>query len=614
MRGLLQGARFEDELEEGLAITRGERVEATASGDQTGRVEAQGFREGTEEPPTRACVGGGTTLRGAGLRDHPSTRAALQRPARGVRPPISSLGKARWTRFDRFPLETGSGQPLGAVGRDDVAQGFVDARVEPRGKLAAQLARRACDTREAANQDAIGIDQESALSDPSRETSSNVEGVSRHDPRQDLLGGADEEVQPGLGSPFMGLLGRTGRSTSGLASLPAPRKRRGGSQGRVRGGGNGAGVSQGADLSEEAGRFRADRGSPREVSESKEVGKTGRNGPPNTPRETRTRRKWTGIPGFSAGKGRGSAPDACRPLSPGTRTIRSLAYLDPAELAGAGTRACVGTELEAAHLLLIGGTNVSGMLEGRKGLILGVANKRSVAWSCAQALRREGMELALTYVGERFERPVKQLAEELEVETVLPCDVTHLEEIDALVDNLGQAFGQLDCIVHAIAFAKREELKGTYLDTSREGFQIAQNISAYSLPAVAKRAIPLMEGRDGSIMTLTYIGSERVIPNYNVMGVAKASLEASVRYLAHDLGPRGIRVNAISAGPIRTLSASGVEGFSEILDRIAERSPLKRNITSDEVADTCAFLASPMSRGITGSTIYVDAGYHIMGI
>ena len=186
--------------------------------------------------------------------------------------------------------------------------------------------------------------------------------------------------------------------------------------------------------------------------------------------------------------------------------------------------------------------------------------------------------------------------------------------MDALVESLRERYGKLDCLLHGVAFAKREELTGTYLETSREGYQIAQEVSAYSLPAIARRAIPLMEGAEGSIVTLTYIGSERVIPKYNVMGVAKAALEASVRYLAHDLGPRGIRVNAISSGPIRTLSASGIEGFSSILDHIADRAPLRRNIDAEEVGDVCAFLASDMSRGITGSTLYVDAGYHIMGL
>ncbi len=257
---------------------------------------------------------------------------------------------------------------------------------------------------------------------------------------------------------------------------------------------------------------------------------------------------------------------------------------------------------------------MSGILEGRNGLVLGVANKRSVAWGCARALRREGMRLALTYAGTRLEDSVRKLAEELEVDTVLPCDVTKPEEIDAMIDGVRAAFGSLDCIVHAIAYANRQELTGSYLDTSWEGYCLAQEVSAYSLTAVARRAIPLMQGREGSIVTLTYIGSERVVPNYNVMGVAKAALEASVRYLAYNLGPDGIRVNAISAGPIRTLSAAAIEGFNDVLDHIAARAPLRRNVTAEEVGDACAFLASPLSRGITGSTLYVDAGYNVMGV
>ena len=257
---------------------------------------------------------------------------------------------------------------------------------------------------------------------------------------------------------------------------------------------------------------------------------------------------------------------------------------------------------------------MTGFLEGKKGLILGVANKRSVAFACAKALRREGMELALTYADERLAKNVRQLAEDLEVEHVLPCNVTNGDEVHHLIDEVGERFGHLDTLVHAIAFAKRQDLQGTYLDVTREGYRLAQEISAFSLPFLARRAVPLMKDRRASIITLTYLGSTRVIPNYNVMGVAKAALEASVRYLAHDLGPQDIRVNAISAGPIRTLSASGVEGFSGILDTIAARSPLRRNITADEVGDTCAFFASDMSRGITGTTLFVDAGYHIMGL
>jgi enoyl-[acyl-carrier protein] reductase I len=257
---------------------------------------------------------------------------------------------------------------------------------------------------------------------------------------------------------------------------------------------------------------------------------------------------------------------------------------------------------------------LAGTLAGKKGLILGVANKRSVAWACAKALEREGMELALTYANERLESNVRELERELGVKTVLPCDVTKDSELDALGEGVAAAFGKLDFILHAVAFAKREELSGSYLDTSKDGYHLAQEVSVYSLPAVSRRMLPLMEGQPGSIVTLSYIGAERVIPNYNVMGVAKAALEASVRYLAHDLGPRGIRVNAISSGPIRTLSASGIDGFSDILDHIAQRAPLRRNITADEVGDVCAFLASSMSRGITGSTIYVDGGYNIMGL
>ena len=253
-------------------------------------------------------------------------------------------------------------------------------------------------------------------------------------------------------------------------------------------------------------------------------------------------------------------------------------------------------------------------LEGRTGLILGVANKRSIAWACAQALQREGMRLAFTYMGERMERSVRELASEVPNSLVLPCDVTQPETIDKVVEVLKGEFGSLDCVVHGVAFAKREELQGDFFNTSREGYMLAHEVSAYSLTAIVRRVLPLMEGRPGSIVTLTYIGGERVVPNYNVMGIAKAALEASVRYLASDLGPRGIRVNAISAGPIRTLSASGVAGFTDILDHIAQKSPLRRNVTADEVGDACMFLASELSRGITGSVIYVDAGFHVMGV
>jgi enoyl-[acyl-carrier protein] reductase I len=254
------------------------------------------------------------------------------------------------------------------------------------------------------------------------------------------------------------------------------------------------------------------------------------------------------------------------------------------------------------------------ILEGKTGLVLGVANKRSIAWSCAQSLSAAGMRVALTYQGERLEKGVRELAAELPGSIALPCDVTQNESLDGVFTTLEKEFGGLDVLVHAIAFAKREELSGDFFNTSREGWAIAQEISAFSLLALTRRALPLMEGRAGSIVTLSYIGGERVVPNYNVMGVAKAALEASVRYLANDLGPRGIRVNAISAGPLRTLSSAGIAGFTEILDHVAARAPLRRNITAEEVGDVCLFLASPMSRGITGSVVFVDAGYHVMGV
>ncbi len=254
------------------------------------------------------------------------------------------------------------------------------------------------------------------------------------------------------------------------------------------------------------------------------------------------------------------------------------------------------------------------LLQGKTGLVLGVANRRSIAWACAQSLSKAGMRLALTYMGERMEKGVRELAAELPDSLVLPCDVTQPDTIDSVAQALKEEFGGLDCLVHGVAFAKREELQGDFFNTSRDGYMIAHEVSAYSLTAMTRAVLPLMEGRQGSIVTLSYIGGERVIPNYNIMGIAKAALEASVRYLSHDLGPRGIRVNGISAGPIRTLSSAGVSGFTDILDEIASKAPLRRNVTADEVGDTCYFLASPLSRGITGSIVYVDGGYHIMGV
>lgn len=253
-------------------------------------------------------------------------------------------------------------------------------------------------------------------------------------------------------------------------------------------------------------------------------------------------------------------------------------------------------------------------LEGKTGVIFGVANKRSIAWACAQSLADQGMRLAFTFMGERLEKSVRELAAEVPNSLVLPCDVTKADTIDEVFRVIKHEFGGLDSVVHAVAFAKREELQGDFFNTTKEGYMLAHEVSSYSLTAITRAALPLMEGRDGSIVTLTYIGGERVVQNYNIMGIAKAALEASVRYLAHDLGPRGIRINAISAGPIRTLSASGVQGFSEILDHIASHAPLRRNVTAEEVGDACMFLCGPHSRGITGSILYVDAGYHIMGV
>src|SRR5512144_2076956 len=243
------------------------------------------------------------------------------------------------------------------------------------------------------------------------------------------------------------------------------------------------------------------------------------------------------------------------------------------------------------------------LLEGKKAAIFGVANERSIASAIAEAFHAEGAELAFTYAGEVLEKRVRPLAESVGSKIILPCDVTKDAEVEKVFADLRETWGGLDIMIHAIAFANKEDLANPYVQTSRAGFHLAMDVSAYSLTALAQRAAPLMEGRGGAMVTLTYMGSERVVPNYNVMGIAKAALEASVRYLAHDLGPRGIRVNAISAGPIRTLSASGVAGFTDILDHIAQKAPLRRNITAEEVGDACMFLASELSRGITGSVI-----------
>jgi enoyl-[acyl-carrier protein] reductase I len=254
-------------------------------------------------------------------------------------------------------------------------------------------------------------------------------------------------------------------------------------------------------------------------------------------------------------------------------------------------------------------------LAGTHGLIVGVANKRSIAWAIARAAAAGGARLALTYQGERLEENVRGLAAELDRPLVLPCDLTSDEQIARLFDEIGREFGALDFLVHGAAFAPREELSAPFVQTSREGFRTALDVSAYSLVALSRGAVPLMAPRGGgSILTLTYLGSTRVFANYNVMGVAKAALEATVRYLAADLGPQNIRVNAISAGPIKTLAASGVSGFSSILQVYRDRAPLRRNVETSEVADTARFLLGPFSRGITGEVLMVDGGYHITGM
>ena len=253
------------------------------------------------------------------------------------------------------------------------------------------------------------------------------------------------------------------------------------------------------------------------------------------------------------------------------------------------------------------------LLEGKRGLVLGIANKRSIAWGIAQAAHREGARLAVTYQGERLLENVQELSQQLRDPLILPCDVSKDEDLKALAESVRNEFGTLDFVVHAVAFALREELDGDFVNTSREGYRIAQDISSYSLTALAREVVPLMPN-GGSIVTLSYLGGERVVPHYNVMGVAKAALEMSVRYLAADLGPKGIRVNAISAGPIKTLAASGVHGLSKMLEYHRTYAPMRRNTDQEEVGDTGLFLVSPLSRGVTGEVIHVDGGFHVIGM
>ena len=252
------------------------------------------------------------------------------------------------------------------------------------------------------------------------------------------------------------------------------------------------------------------------------------------------------------------------------------------------------------------------LLQGKKGLIIGVANKHSIAWAIAQAAAREGAQLLFNYQNERLRENVQELVASMPGASACVCDVGDDGQIETLMKEAGQKLGRLDFLIHSVAFAPREELTGEFINTTRQGFATALDVSAYSLVAVTRAAVPLMTD-GGSVVTLTYLGSERVVPHYNVMGVAKAALEATVRYLAHDLGPKNIRVNAVSAGPIKTLAARGVSGISKMVDHHREFAPLRRATEQGEVGDTALFLVSPLGRGITGEVIYVDGGYHILG-
>ena len=258
--------------------------------------------------------------------------------------------------------------------------------------------------------------------------------------------------------------------------------------------------------------------------------------------------------------------------------------------------------------------SMSPLLENKLGVVFGVANKRSIAWAIAQAWHQAGARVAFTYQGERLKENVEELVAAFGTDTLmLPCDVTRDEEIADVFSQLGQKFGRLDLLLHSVAFAPREALEGQFVNTSREAFRIAQDVSAYSLVALARAAAPLMTN-GGSIIAMSYYGAEKVVPHYNVMGVAKASLEACTRYLAYDLGPKRIRVNCISAGPVNTLAARGISGFSEMIKHYEAHSPLKRNVLPEELGATGVFLASDGAASITGQVLYVDCGYQIMGL
>ena len=256
-----------------------------------------------------------------------------------------------------------------------------------------------------------------------------------------------------------------------------------------------------------------------------------------------------------------------------------------------------------------------GFLSGKRALIVGVASERSIAWGIAQAMHREGAELAFSYVNDKMKERVETLARSIGSQLTMPLDVTADGEIDAAFELIRREWGSLDILVHAVAFSPREGVSGSFLDnTTREVFRIAHDVSSYSLTALARGAAPLMAGRQGSLLTLSYLGAVRSIPSYNVMGLAKASLEANVRFLAADLGPRGIRVNGISAGPIKTLAAAGIAGFRKMLNHVAEVAPLRRNVTQEDVGNAAAFLCSDLASGITGEILYVDGGFSTVGM
>jgi enoyl-[acyl-carrier protein] reductase I len=256
-----------------------------------------------------------------------------------------------------------------------------------------------------------------------------------------------------------------------------------------------------------------------------------------------------------------------------------------------------------------------GFLAGKRAVVIGLASNRSIAWGIAQAMRREGAELAFGYQSDKLKARVEGMAAELGSDFTLPLDVSSDAEIDAFFEGLAARWDGFDILVHSVAFAPADQLEGRYLDAvSREGFRIAHDVSSYSLAALAKKAEPLMRGRAGALLTLSYLGAVRALPNYNVMGLAKASLEANVRFLAIDLGSSGIRINAISAGPIRTLAASGIKGIRQMLAHVGAASPLKRNVTIEDVGNAAAFLCSDLAAGITGQVIYVDAGFNIVGM